>query len=144
MQMKIKKMRPSAVLPKYQTEFAAGFDFHAAIDEPQVIKPGKSLAIPTGLAVEIPVGYELQIRSRSGLAYKNDVSMINGVGTIDSDFRGEMNVKLFNFGEADFVVEPNMRIAQGVVAKCEHIEWQEVDQLSETARGDGGFGSTGG
>ncbi|MDR3297998.1 MAG: dUTP diphosphatase [Candidatus Nomurabacteria bacterium] len=142
MKMKIKRVRDGAKLPQYQTAGAAGFDFHACIDEPLVLKPGKSQVIPTGLGVEIPEGYELQVRPRSGLAYKHDVVMFNSIGTIDSDFRGEMFVKLANYGEKDFVVEPEMRIAQGVVAKVETIEWQEVAELSETGR-RGGFGSTG-
>lgn len=142
MKMKIKRMREGALLPEYQTAGAAGFDFHVCIDEPLVIAPGKFAAIPTGVGVEIPVGFELQVRPRSGLAFKHDVVMFNGIGTIDSDFRGEMMVKLANYGEKDFVVEPGMRIAQGVVARVERVEWDEVGELSETKR-KGGFGSTG-
>ncbi|MFV0484853.1 MAG: dUTP diphosphatase [Candidatus Saccharimonadales bacterium] len=142
MKMKIKKMRDGAVLPKYQTNGAAGFDFHACIGEPLVMKPGSTATIPTGVGVEIPEGYELQVRPRSGLAYKHDVVMFNSIGTIDSDFRGEMLMKLANYGEKDFVVEPEMRIAQGIVAKVERVEWLEVEELSETDR-SGGFGSTG-
>ena len=92
--------------------------------------------------MEIPKGYELQIRSRSGLAYKHQISLLNGIGTIDSDYRGEMSVLLKNHSDVDFVVEPGMRIAQGVVAKYTHVEWEEVSELSETER-SGGFGSTG-
>jgi dUTP pyrophosphatase len=142
MKMRIKKVRASAQLPEYQTTLAAGFDFHAAIDALVTIQPGGTAVIPTGLAVEIPAGYELQIRPRSGLAYKYDVTMMNGVGTIDADFRGEMMVKLINFGATDFVVEPGMRVAQGVVARHETVKWVEVDELSPTER-QGGFGSTG-
>jgi dUTP pyrophosphatase len=142
MKLKIKKMRPSAIIPKYQTTHAAGFDFHAAIDDNVVIAPGKVMPIPTGLAVEIPLGHELQIRSRSGLAYKFGVSMLNGIGTIDADYRGEMQVLLVNHGDADFVVEPGMRIAQGVIARYEKVDLVETDELSETDR-KGGFGSTG-
>lgn len=143
MKLKIKKMRPCATIPQYQTDGAAGFDFHAAIEEPITIKPHQSAPIPTGIGVEIPRGYELQIRPRSGLAYKHSVTMMNGIGTIDSDYRGEMQVLLINHGESDFVVEPDMRIAQGVISKYEKISWEEVDELSETDRGAGGFGSTG-
>lgn len=142
MKMKIKKMRDGAVLPKYQTNGAAGFDFHACIEEPMVMKPGSTATIPTGVGVEIPEGYELQVRPRSGLAYKHDVVMFNSIGTIDSDFRGEMMMKLANYGAKDFVVEPEMRIAQGIVARVERVEWVEVEELSETDR-TGGFGSTG-
>jgi dUTP pyrophosphatase len=143
MQMKILRLREGAVIPQYQTVGAAGFDLCAAIDEPVTMRPGDIRPFPTGIGVEIPEGYELQIRPRSGLAYKSRVTMLNGVGTIDSDFRGEMHVLLMNYGDKDFVVEPGMRIAQGVVARYERIEWVEVDELSETERGAGGFGSTG-
>ena len=142
MKMKIKKMRKGALLPEYQTAGAAGFDFHACIEEPVVLAPGEIAVFPTGLGVEIPEGYELQVRPRSGLAFKNKVTMLNGIGTIDSDFRGEMQVMLINYGEGEFVVEPGMRIAQGVVSKYAKVEWEEVDELSDTAR-KGGFGSTG-
>ncbi|MCL1877038.1 dUTP diphosphatase [Candidatus Saccharibacteria bacterium] len=143
MRIKIKKTRDNVSLPKYQTSGAAGFDLHAAIDEVVTIEPNGIGAFPTGIAVEIPAGYELQIRPRSGLAYKHHVTMLNGIGTIDSDFRGEMQVLLINYGNQDFIVTPNMRIAQGIVARVEHVEWQEVDNLSETDRGEGGLGSTG-
>jgi len=142
MKLKVKKMREGAVLPKYQTAGAAGFDFHACIDAPIVLAAGEIEVFPTGLAVEIPVGYELQIRPRSGLTFLHKVTMLNGIGTIDSDFRGEMMVILKNYGEEDFVVEPGMRIAQGVVARYEKVERVEVDELSKTER-KGGFGSTG-
>jgi dUTP pyrophosphatase len=142
MKMKIKRMREGAMLPEYQTRGAAGFDFHACIKKPVVLKPGDVQSFPTGIGVEIPMGYELQVRGRSGLAYKHRVVMFNGIGTIDADFRGEMFVLLANYGEGDFTVEPGMRIAQGIVAKHEKVEWVEVEELSETDRA-GGFGSTG-
>ena len=135
-------MRAGAVLPKYQTAGAAGFDFHACIDAPVVLKAKEIRPFPTGLSVELPEGYELQVRPRSGLAFKHRVTTLNGVGTIDSDFRGEMQVMLANWGDDDFVVEPGMRIAQGVVAKFEKVEWEETGELSKTKR-RGGFGSTG-
>jgi dUTP pyrophosphatase len=141
--IKIKKVQEHAILPEYQTALAAGFDFHAAITQPVVIKPGTFETISTGVAVEIPAGYELQIRPRSGLAFKHRVLPVNAIGTIDADYRGEMMVGLLNSGTVDFVVEPGMRIAQGVVAKHETVEWEEVSELSDTERSQGGFGSTG-
>lgn len=143
MKVKIKKIREQAILPEYQTALAAGFDFHAATAQPVTIKPGALEIISTGVAVEIPVGYELQIRPRSGLAFKHRVLPVNAIGTIDADYRGEMMIGLVNNGSADFIVEPGMRIAQGIVAKHETVEWQEVTELSETDRAQGGFGSTG-
>lgn len=140
--MKIIKFYDDAIIPQYQTSGAAGFDFCAHISEPYTLKPGEIKAFGTGVGVEIPKGYELQIRSRSGLAYKHQISLLNGIGTIDSDYRGEMSVLLKNHSSVDFVVEPGMRIAQGVVAKYTHVEWEEVSELSETER-SGGFGSTG-
>lgn len=142
MKMKIKKMRKEAILPEYQTTGAAGFDFHACIKNSVTLRPGDIHTFPTGVGVEIPEGHELQTRTRSGLAFKHHVTMLNGVGTIDSDYRGEMFIALMNCGKADFVVEPGMRIAQGIVSKFERVEWDEVDELSETKR-KGGLGSTG-
>ena len=141
--MKIQRIRDNAILPEYQTDGAAGFDFHAANEQPLLIKSGKAVTVLTGIAVEIPRGYELQVRARSGLAFKYNIGLVNGVGTIDSDFRGEISIRLINLGSEDFIIEPDMRIAQGVVAKYERINWQEVDKLSETTRGAAGFGSTG-
>jgi len=143
MKIRIKKMREGAILPAYQSSGAAGFDFCAALAKPVVIKPGEMEVIPTGVAVEIPAGYELQVRPRSGLAFKFRVLPVNAIGTIDADYRGEILVGLANNGRENFVVEPGMRIAQGIVAKVTRVEWQEVRELSETVRGEGGFGSTG-
>ncbi len=143
MKVKIIKFYDDAIIPAYQTKGAAGFDFCAHISEPITLKPGEIQSFGTGVGVELPEGYELQIRSRSGLAYKHRVSLLNGIGTIDSDYRGEMNVLLKNYGEEDFVVEPGMRIAQGIVARYEHVDFEEVSELSETDRSSGGFGSTG-
>lgn len=140
--IKIKHFRNGSKTPEYQTAGSAGFDFCAAIEESVEIKPGKFHAFPTGVGVEIPKGYELQIRPRSGLAYKHSVTMLNGIGTIDSDYRGEMQVLLINFGDKSFTVEPGMRIAQGVVCRYEKVEFIEADELGETER-KGGFGSTG-
>lgn len=143
MKIRIKKVRDDAILPEYQTSGAAGFDFHACISEIAILKVGQTMACGTGVSVEIPEGYELQVRSRSGLAFKHKITMFNGVGTIDADFRGEIKVMLVNHGDEDFRVEPGMRIAQGVVNKIEKVEWVESEELSETDRADGGYGSTG-
>lgn len=143
MEFKITKVRDNAIIPIYQTEYSAGMDLHACIDKPITLKPMERALIPTGLSIELPVGYESQIRARSGLSLKNGIAMANGVGTIESDYRGEYGVVLINFGDAPFVVEPDMRIAQLVVSKYERVKWHEVDSLSDTKRGKGGFGSTG-
>ncbi len=142
MKVKIVKFYDDAIIPQYQTAGAAGFDFCAHLAAPVTLKPGEIHAFDTGVGVELPAGYELQIRSRSGLAYKHSVTLLNGIGTIDSDYRGEMRVLLKNHGDHDFVVEPGMRIAQGVIAQYAHVEWEEVTELSESDR-NGGFGSTG-
>lgn len=142
MKVKIVKFYDDAIIPQYQTAGAAGFDFCAHLAAPVTLKPGEIHAFDTGVGVELPAGYELQIRSRSGLAYKHSVTLLNGIGTIDSDYRGEMRVLLKNHGDHNFVVEPGMRIAQGVIAQYAHVEWEEVAELSESDR-TGGFGSTG-
>lgn len=141
--VKIKKVRPNAILPEYQTAFSAGMDLHACIDKPITINPLERVLIPTGLSIGLPIGYESQIRARSGLSLKHGIAMGNGVGTIESDYRGEYGVIVINFGSESFVVEPDMRIAQLIIAKYEHVIWQEVDELDDTERGAGGFGSTG-
>jgi dUTP pyrophosphatase len=130
-------------LPHYASEGSAGADARAAVDAPVTIAPGAVAMIPTGLAFQIPDGYEVQVRSRSGLAAKHGVFCLNSPGTIDSDYRGEVWVILANFGAQPFVVERGEKIAQLVLARHERIEWREVESLSETARGTGGFGSTG-
>lgn len=130
-------------LPKYATEHAAGMDLEAAVEAPVTLKPGERQLIPTGLAIALPEGYEAQIRPRSGLAIKNGVTCLNSPGTIDADYRGEVKVILANLGQEPFTVERGMRIAQMVVAKYRRVEWEAVDQLDETERGSGGFGSTG-
>lgn len=131
-------------LPKYQTEHAAAMDLLAAVDEPVTLQPGKRAIIPTGLYVEIPEGHEMQIRARSGLAAKHGVCLANGVGTIDADYRGEIGVILINLGDEPFTIERSERIAQAVVARYESVQWEPVEVISETKRGAGGFGSTGG
>lgn len=141
--MKIKIKSLSGVLPKYETKGSAGMDIRAFIDEPVKIMPGKRALIPTGLFMEIPSGCEVQIRARSGLAVKYGIGLTNGIATIDSDYRGEIKVSLINLGEDEFVVNDGDRIAQMVVCRYEMAEIEEVDDLSETERGAGGFGHTG-
>ncbi|GBQ45515.1 dUTP diphosphatase [Komagataeibacter sucrofermentans] len=130
-------------LPAYATEGAAGMDLLAAVTEPLSIAPGGRALVPTGLCVALPRGYELQIRPRSGLALKHGVTLPNAPGTIDEDYRGEIGIIVMNAGDAPFVVERGMRIAQGVLAPVMRGEWVEYAELDETTRGAGGFGSTG-
>lgn len=130
-------------LPEYATSGAAGFDFKANINEPWVLHPGEHLMIPTGLYFAIPDGYELQVRPRSGLAAKQKVSVLNTPGTIDADYRGEVKVILINLNNSNVLINPGDRIAQGVISPVIHAEFEEVTELSETSRGEGGFGSTG-
>lgn len=130
-------------LPKKMTELASGYDLHAAITEPIALEPGKRTLIPTGFALAMPAGLEAQIRPRSGLAYKHGITCLNTPGTIDADYRGEIKVLLINLGEETFTIEPNERIAQMVFQIVPKTDLIEVAELSETPRGDGGFGSTG-
>lgn len=130
-------------LPKYSTEGSAGMDVFAAVEEPFTIKAGGVGLVPTSLAIALEKGYECQVRSRSGLAIKNGIFALNAPGTIDSDYRGEVKVILANFGKEDFVIERGDRIAQLVVAQYEFVNWEQVEVLPETERGEGGFGSTG-
>ena len=130
-------------LPQYATAGSAGMDLRADIDKPIVLKPLERKLIPTGLKIALPVGYEAQIRPRSGLALKHGVTVLNSPGTIDADFRGEVCVILVNLSDIDFVVTPSERIAQMVVAKHEQVDFQIVETLDETERGDGGLGHTG-
>lgn len=134
---------PDLPLPAYETEQSAGMDLAAAIDAPTILAPGARDMIPTGLAIALPPGYEAQIRPRSGLAAKNGVTVLNTPGTVDADYRGEVKVILINLGNEDFVIERGMRIAQMVIAPVTQGLFTEVDVLSDTARGAGGFGSTG-
>jgi dUTP pyrophosphatase len=134
---------PDLPLPAYETEQSAGMDLAAAIDAPTILAPGARDMIPTGLAISLPPGYEAQIRPRSGLAAKNGVTVLNTPGTVDADYRGEVKVILINLGNEDFVIERGMRIAQMVIAPVTQGLFTEVDVLSDTARGAGGFGSTG-
>jgi dUTP pyrophosphatase len=130
-------------LPKYGTEHSAGMDLEAAIDAPVTLKPGERAMVPTGLAIALPAGYEAQVRPRSGLAAKNGVTVLNTPGTIDADYRGEIKAILVNLGTEPFTIERGMRIAQMIVATYSRVEWTAVESLDETARGAGGFGSTG-
>ncbi len=141
--IKIVRLRPTAILPAYQSEHAAGMDLHACIDQPVTLKPLDRAMVGTGLSIELPAGFEAQIRARSGLAIKHGLTMINGIGTIDADYRGEITALVANLGSVDFVIEPDMRIAQMVIAKYEKINWELVDELGQTVRGKGGLGSTG-
>lgn len=142
MEVKIVRLRPDAVLPSYQTRGAAAMDIAAALDEPVTLAPGERTVIPTGFAIELPSGYEAQIRARSGLSLKHGITLANAVGTIDADYRGEVGVVLANISPEPFVIEPGMRIAQMVVARYEQVNWQEVEALTDTERGAGGYGST--
>lgn len=130
-------------LPNYETEASAGMDLRANLETPVTLGSLERAIIPTGLFIELPMGYEAQVRPRSGLAAKKGVSVLNAPGTIDADYRGEIGVILVNLSSEDFIVENGERIAQMVIAKHERAEWAEVETLSETGRGSGGFGSTG-
>ncbi|MDG1502155.1 MAG: dUTP diphosphatase [Ulvibacter sp.] len=135
--------KSSHSLPSYETIASAGMDIRAQIDQPVVLKPMQRAIIKTGLYLELPIGTEAQVRPRSGLAAKKGITVLNSPGTIDADYRGEVGVILVNLSNEDFTIENGERIAQLVLAKHERAQWQEVSQLSDTARGKGGFGSTG-
>ena len=141
--MKIKIKSISGILPEYETEGSAGMDVRAYTEEDIVIKPGKRVLVPTGLFMEIPKGCEAQIRARSGLAIRNGITMINGIGTIDSDYRGEIKIPLVNLGDESFVIKNGDRIAKMVISRYETVSWEKVSEVGETIRGNGGFGHTG-
>ena len=130
-------------LPAYETANAAGMDLRAFTPVQIVLKPSQRLLVPTGLHIELPIGYEAQIRPRSGLAYKHGISIVNSPGTIDADYRGEIKVLLVNLSDTDFVINDGDRVAQMVIAKHETVSWTSVTELSDTARGAGGYGHTG-
>ncbi len=130
-------------LPKYMTNGSAGMDLYANVSDDVVLKVGERKLIPTGIMIDIPANYEVQIRPRSGLAYKNGVTVLNAPGTIDSDYRGEIKVLLINHGQEDFIIKRSDRIAQMVVALVSVVSFEEVEELSETVRGAGGFGHSG-
>ena len=142
MQVKVIRMNETE-LPKYETIGAAGMDVRANIKEPITLAPGAIKLIPIGLKVEIPLGYEIQVRPRSGLALKHGLGMANSVGTIDSDYRGEIGVISINLSDKPYTIQPQERIAQIVLNKVEQIEWTEVEELGTTERGAGGYGHTG-
>ena len=142
-QVQVKKINQAAEIPKYMTTGSAGCDVKACLPQPLEILPGKRAAVPTGLAFGIPEGYEVQVRPRSGLAIKQGLTVVNSPGTIDSDYRGEVMVLMINLGSEPFRLQHGDRIAQLVIKKVEQIQWESVDDLSQTERGAGGFGSTG-
>ncbi len=130
-------------LPSYQTEASAGMDLRAHLTEPVELSPLQRIIIPTGLFIELPIGYEAQVRPRSGLALKHGITVLNSPGTIDADYRGEIKVLLINLSQDSFTIQDGERIAQLIITAHERIEWLEVQELSETSRGSGGYGSTG-
>lgn len=142
--LKIRIINKSAhALPAYETSASAGMDLRAHISSPVVLRPMERKLIPTGLFMELPLGYEAQIRPRSGLAYKHGIGIVNSPGTIDADYRGEIKILLINFSDTDFLVQDGDRIAQMIVSKHEVVVWQPVEELTATERGAGGYGHTG-
>ncbi|MBN1756412.1 dUTP diphosphatase [bacterium] len=141
--IKIKLIRGDSCLPRYMTPLASGVDLYASIPETLVIPAGDFIMVPTGIAAEIPPGFEGQVRPRSGLAARNGIGLLNAPGTIDADYRGEIKVILFNFGDTDFPVKPGERIAQLIFSKVYHANFEIVEELDSTERGKGGFGHTG-
>lgn len=142
--MKVKVINKSKhALPEYETPYSAGMDLRANIDEPITLGPLERILVPTGLFIELPAGYEAQIRPRSGLAIKYGISLVNTPGTIDADYRGEIKVIMVNLSNTPFVINDGERVCQMVVAKHERVDWEMTDKLNETERGAGGFGHTG-
>lgn len=142
--MKVKIINKSKhLLPEYATPLSAGMDLRANIEQPETLKPLERKLISTGIYIELPPGFEAQIRPRSGLAFKHGISIVNSPGTIDADYRGEIKVILINLSNEEFVIHDGERICQMVISKHERIEWQQVESLEDTDRGDGGFGHTG-
>ncbi len=141
--VKVKKLHPNAIVPAYMTEHAAGMDLCTVIEKPAVLEPGERALLPTGLAMEIPPGYEGQVRPRSGLALKKGVALVNSPGTIDADYRGEIGIIMINHGTEPIEIMPGDRIAQMIIAPVTRAALVEVDDLHETARNAGGFGHTG-
>lgn len=141
--VKIKLVTKEGNIPKYETTGSAGMDLKATLTEPIMLAPSERKLVPTGLFIELPKGYEAQVRARSGLAIKHGITLINCIGTIDSDYRGELKVPLVNLGTEPFEIKNGERIAQLIVAKYETVDWEIVSELSETERGEGGFGHTG-
>jgi dUTP pyrophosphatase len=143
MNVRIKLITPRAAVPHYQTAGSAAADIAACLEEPVTVSPGQRAIIPTGLALEVPVGFEAQIRARSGLSSRHGITIANGVGTIDSDYRGEVGIIVINLGHEPFTIEHGMRIAQMAVVRCDQVTWEQVEELEKTTRGEGGYGSTG-
>ncbi len=141
--MKIRIISKSGRVPEYKTKGSAGFDLEAFIEEDIELKPGERRLVPTGIFMELPEGYEAQVRARSGLAIKNGIGLVNGIGTVDADYRGEFLVPLINFGSESFLIKNGDRIAQVVINKFEQAEFELAESLEETGRGAGGFGHTG-
>ena len=141
--LSIKRLNDLATLPAYQSAEAAGMDLHAAIEQAIVIEPGAIVFVPLGFAMALPPGFEGQVRPRSGLASRHGITLPNAPGTIDSDYRGEVKIPLVNLGDSTFTIEPGMRIAQMIIAPVVQAQLQEVDDLDDSERGEGGFGSTG-
>lgn len=141
--MDVRIITKSGQLPAYETDGSAGMDLRAYLEEPVTLAPMERALIPTGLYLAVPQGYEAQVRARSGLAVKHGIGLVNGIGTIDSDYRGEVKVALINWGSEPFTIENGDRIAQLVIAAYERVTWEETDSLDETERGEGGFGHTG-
>ena len=143
MKVDIKKLSEAAVIPQYATEQSAGQDLHAVLEEPVTLRSLERKLIKTDLAIALPIGYKADVRPRSGLALKHGITVLNTPGTIDADYRGNIGVILVNLSSEPFTINNGERIAQLVVSKYERVEWNEVEELSETNRGSGGFGSTG-
>lgn len=141
--VRLRRLADDLALPRPASAGSAGVDLRAAVEEPLTLAPGERRLVPTGLQLEIPAGFEGQVRPRSGLAVRHGVTVLNSPGTIDSDYRGEVAVVLINHGRSPFVIERGERIAQLVIARLEAVEWHEVSELAPSQRGDGGFGSTG-
>lgn len=141
--IKVKIISESGILPAYETIGSAGMDVRAYLAEAILLAPGKRALIPTGLRIELPMGLEAQIRARSGLSIRHGLAMVNGVGTIDSDYRGEIMLPVINLGDENILIENGDRLAQMVIARYERIDWQPATQLNETDRSEGGFGHTG-
>ena len=142
-EVKIIRCRAQARLPRYMTEQAAGMDLYAVLDGDLVLSPGRRVMVPTGIAIALPLGYEAQVRPRSGLALKHGVTLVNSPGTIDADYRGEISVIMINHGDTDFIISDGERIAQMIVAPVSRCNWNLVENLEDSKRGSGGFGHTG-
>ena len=143
MDVTIKLLNERALLPQYPTTGRAAADIFACLEAPITLAPGERSVVPTGFAMQLPPGYEAQIRARSGLSSKHGITLANGVGTIDADYRGEVGAILINLGQEPFVIEHGMRVAQLVVSRVDQVSWRHATQLDETERGEGGYGSTG-